>query len=103
MTQTIYAGPVAGVSHAKPDLSLLNAEDEIRVIAEPTNAFDPRAVRLHHPVAGKLGYMPKESTVAFHDAFRNGFSVRGRVISFDEESKYPKVGVQIFIDLPPGI
>lgn len=98
MTQTIYSGAVAGVSHAKPNFDALNAEDEVYVIAEPHHAFDALAVRLHHPVAGKLGYLPKESTIVFHDAFRNGFAVKGKVVSFNDE-KYPKVGVQLWVEI----
>lgn len=98
MIQTIYAGAVAGVSHARPDFDSLNAEDEIRVLAEPHNAFDPYAVVLHHPTAGKLGYVPKESTIVFHDAFRNGFAVKAKVVSFNDD-KFPKIGVQLWVEI----
>lgn len=97
--QTIYAGPVAGVSHAHPDFNVLAMDDPIHAIAEPQNAFDPRAVRLHHQRAGKLGYMPKESTVAFYDAVANGFHIYAKVISFEAEGRYPKISVQLWIKL----
>lgn len=98
MIQTIYSGAVAGVSHAKPDFDSLNAEDEVRVIAEPHNTFDAYAVGLFHTTAGSLGYIPKESTVVFHDAFRNGYPVRAKIVSFNND-KFPKIGVQLWIEL----
>lgn len=99
-TQTIYHGIVAGVSHARPDFEHFNAEDEVRIIFEPNNKFDQRAVGLYHPQAGRIGYVPRDCTGAFHDANENGFPMTAKLLSFDESGKFPKIIISVTISIP---
>lgn len=52
---------IAGIPHRKPDLSKLSVGDKVDLISEPTNAFDPNAIKVMHGTT-MLGYVPKDKT-----------------------------------------
>lgn len=63
----VYAGPVAGVFFAKPDLLVLHPGDPVVLTPEPENPYDPSAIRVDHN-GNKLGYIPKLDTHLIHNA-----------------------------------
>lgn len=99
MTQTIFSGNIAGISHANPDFSDLNAEDAVGLIPEPQNAYDRNAIRVSHNVVGKLGYVPKDATICILDAKRNGFIPVGRIVSANDSGKFPKIHLIVTIEI----
>ena len=99
MTQTILSCNIAGISHARPDFSVLSIDDEVTLVLEPQNEFDPRAIRVQHKDAGKLGYVPKESTICIRDAVDNGFELFTRLQSFNDSGKWPKIHLVVTIDI----
>lgn len=51
---------VAGTRHQNDvDLSSVSAEDQVSLLAEPMNKFDPDAIEVIHGKGGRLGYIPK--------------------------------------------
>lgn len=50
---------IAGIPHRKPDLSVLKVGDLVSFVPEPTNAYDPNAVKILHSGV-HLGYVPKD-------------------------------------------
>ena len=102
MKQPIYLGNIAGLSHSKPDLSMLAPSNQLHVQPEPTNQFDPRAIRVIHPAAGKLGYIPKESTEAIHTAWTNGFEIEAKITEVLPGQRYDKVLIAVLIDCEPA-
>jgi len=90
MTQLILSCNIAGLTHARPDFNKMKEGDTVRLIAEPNNQYDPAAVRVEHPVAGKLGYIPKDQTRIYHDANKNLLQITARIGELDDSGKYPK-------------
>lgn len=62
---------IAGIPHHNPDLSKLKVGDELRLLPEPSNKFDPNAIRVfarpHSDFPEHLGYIPKMETQFFRD------------------------------------
>lgn len=52
---------IAGIPFRKPNLSLLAVGDEVFLVPEPDNKFDPNAIKVIHK-SGWLGYIPKLET-----------------------------------------
>lgn len=99
MIQPIFSGLIAGVSHAEPDLDQVNAGDEVNLIKEPHNAFDPNAILITHLIAGKLGYIPKEATYCLHVAWFNGLTPKAHVSGINPEGRYPKIGLVVTVEI----
>lgn len=99
MNQPILSCNVAGVSHATPDFNLLNAEDEVTLILEPHNQFDPNAIRVQHLLAGKLGYVPAESTLPIHVAIANGLAFKSKITGVNPEGRYPKIRLVVSVEI----
>lgn len=101
MNQPIFIGNVAGLSHSKPDMSMLTPSNQLHLIPEPTNEYDPRAIRVVHPAAGKLGYIPKESTECIHSAWANQFDVECFIKEVLPGARYDKVIICAQITILP--
>lgn len=99
MIQTILSCFIAGVSHAKPNFDELNAEDQVVLVPEPHNEFDPKAIRVVHIHAGKLGFVPKEMTCVLHDAWRNKIDFVPKIVSANNDGKWPKIWLQVIAAL----
>lgn len=99
ITQPIFSGNVAGISHSEPDFDQLSAEDEVRLILEPHNQYDPNAICVHHLVAGKLGYIPAESTICVHAAFANGLTPKAKIVGLNPEGRYPKIRLMVTVEI----
>lgn len=102
MTQTILSCNIAGISHANPDFEFLNAEDSVTLRPEPQNEFDAHAVSVWHATSGKLGYVPKESTICIHDAMRNKDHLKGvyaKITSANASGKWPKIILCVTIEV----
>jgi len=97
--QPIFIGFIAGVSFAKPDIELLSFNDNLHAIPEPTNEFDARAIRIVHPVAGKLGYIPRDATNALHIAWGHDLEVEIKITDIIENSRGAKLLITATIDL----
>jgi hypothetical protein len=79
-------------------MSMLAPSQMLHLIPEPTNEYDPRAIKIIHPAAGKLGYIPKESTESIHSAWANGFDTDCSIREVIPGSRYDKVIVCVQID-----
>jgi len=101
MKQPIFIGTVAGLSHSKPDFTLLAPTQQVHLAHEAANEYDARAIRVTHPAAGKLGYLPRESTEAIHTAWSNGFEVHAAISSIDPGLRYSKVIICVYINCQP--
>lgn len=99
MKQTIYAGNIAGLTHSKPDFGTLAVGELLILMPEPINEFDPRAVRIETLDGVKLGYIPKESTVVFHDAIANRLTPTCEIVEINTAGRFPKVIVHISVTL----
>lgn len=98
-TQTLLSCALAGVQHAKPDFSALTYGDNIRLVPEPENTYDTFAIKVVHDTAGRLGYIPKESTIVMHDALRNGLHWVAKVQHFDDTGRYPKIYIIVTTEI----
>ena len=101
MNQPIYIGDIAGLSHSRPDLSLLTPPTQLYLQPEPTNEYDARAIRVVHPAAGKCGYIPRECTESIHSAWTNGFDIECFVKAVIPGSRFDKVIIQAQIQILP--
>lgn len=99
MIQHIFTGHVAGVSFATPDVTCLQDEDAVNLVPEPTNTFDPKAVRVDDINGQKLGYLPKDCTECYFDAVQNGFDIYATIRSIDTEGKSPKIRLNVAIEI----
>lgn len=74
---TLFEGFVAGTQF-HPGIDLLhttNAGDDITLVAEPTNQYDPHAIKVLLPSGVMLGYIPRHHTPFLHAARVNGRSL----------------------------
>jgi len=61
-----YTCPIAGIPHRKPT-RLPNVGDSITLVPEPTNIYDPNAIKCMFDMGGEagnvhIGYIPKTET-----------------------------------------
>lgn len=99
----VSSGFIAGVPHRNPDLSVVNLQDALRLEPEPSNLHDPEAIKLIHEPSGQfLGYVPREQTVAIHQALQEGFTPFARVTCYQPQVKWKELGYAVFVsfDLP---
>ena len=98
---------VAGCTHVKGFARLarkLKVDDRLKLIREPKNEFDERAILVKSPEGKKLGYIPrKHNTViaSLMDAGKSVFAIV-REINFDEDyggRKVPMDYEEILIDV----
>lgn len=83
----LYSGNVAGVSHSKPDFNKLAPRDVVTLVPEPQNEYDAQAIRVDHATAGKLGYIPRDSTYGFHVNKSTGVPCETFILSLNETKK----------------
>lgn len=57
---------IAGIPHRNPDLSKLSVGQELSLVPEPENKFDPNAIKVMAD-SSHLGYIPKMETQFFRD------------------------------------
>ncbi|MCP4792042.1 MAG: hypothetical protein GY882_01700 [Actinomycetia bacterium] len=50
--------PVAGISHYQDVAATIRVGDRMRITAEPTNAYDPNALRIETMDGRLVGYVP---------------------------------------------
>lgn len=101
MQLTIHTSTIAGVSHAKPNITEVKQDDQLTLVPEPWNEYDPQAVRVDHAKTNqKLGYIPAESTRSYHDAISQGFTLRAFVTRVDVSGRTPKVHFQVVVESP---
>lgn len=100
-TQTIFSGNVAGLSHRELNYASVGIGDTLLLMADPNNAYDKNAVIITHEASGQdFGFMPADSTRAFHDAVANGFPVFAKIESMNLSARYPKIVFTIVIQIP---
>lgn len=92
---TIYAGPVVGSHHAKPDFSVLAPGQPVRLVAEPENPYDTQAIRVESNVGQKLGYIPRVSThlIHVHGVFYPDARLTATIFSLDTTSKWEPIKI----------
>lgn len=66
----LHTTHIAGIPHRNPDLSKLSVGQQLQLLPEPDNKFDPNAIRvLTYPTQDSppvhLGYIPKTETNFF--------------------------------------
>lgn len=99
MTQIIFAGKLSGVKFAKFDWSTLAAGDLVTLVHEAGNIHDANAIAVLHD-GNHIGYVPKESTVAIHCAWRNGFYPTSLLLRTNPNDKYPSITIAVSILIP---
>ncbi|MES2772432.1 MAG: HIRAN domain-containing protein [Pseudomonadota bacterium] len=63
---------IAGTRHQdKIEVVLLKTGDSVQLVLEPSNVHDPLAIAVIHPLAKKLGYIPKPYCAALRHAIEN--------------------------------
>ena len=59
---------IAGIPHRKPNLAAVLVGDEVTLVPEPDNAFDPAAIKVMHN-DNHLGYIPRTETSMFQPPY----------------------------------
>lgn len=84
---------IAGVKfhQLKNVIDILSEGDNLMIIAEPTNKFDPNAVRLEYIDAGynlvMLGFVPKKFSSEVAAALKIGKELKCTLIKLDKKAK----------------
>lgn len=63
----LHTTHIAGIPHHKPDLSVLSVGQELQLVPEPDNKFDPNAIKVFSSIDTFLGYIPKTETNFFRE------------------------------------
>lgn len=93
---------VVGVSHLNIDgtsrqsiiAEEVNEDDLLQLEAEPTNIYDPNAVKVITQKGHQIGYLSKEVAEQIHHAINNDISIRTKV-SWVSEREIKGVGLRI--------
>lgn len=79
---------IAGIPHRKPDLSVLHIGDPVTLIPEPTNAYDPNAIKVLSAAGVHLGYIPKTDT-----SFARGVE-KMKIVRVEPADKWNEVHIE---------
>ncbi len=96
----VQNSPLAGFRHGEaadawPDL---RNGDELTLVREPDNAFDPNAVRVEWH-GRKLGYVPRRDNAALAWAMDRGETLRARVSKAEwHPNPARRIAFQIFVE-----
>ena len=60
----LFAVAVRGVSFRQDAVAKVEELDQVFLVPEPTNQYDPNAIRVEHPEAGLVGYLPRRLAAA---------------------------------------
>src|SRR5262249_54156269 len=72
----VYDQHIVGESHYQPALRRCRVGDELRLVPEPDNPYDPNAIMVSRMDGKKIGYLPHGSGWSRHPADCVGFRVR---------------------------
>lgn len=78
---------IAGVPHRKPDLSDLKIGNFVTLEPEPTNEYDPNAIKVWYNGV-HLGYIPKKMTEAIKHL------TKMTITSINPEAKWQEVELE---------
>lgn len=99
-----YPVEVVGESHANPDgtprqsiISRISVGEDIRLVPEPDNPHDPKAVAVHHR-AGQIGYISRERRWIWERIDR-GQQLSARVHAINARRGAP-IGVVLLVTVP---
>jgi hypothetical protein len=96
----VQNSPLAGFRHGQaadawPDL---RNGDELTLVREPDNAFDPNAVRVEWH-GRKLGYVPRRDNAALAWAMDRGEALRARVSKAEwHPNPARRIAFQVFVE-----
>ena len=96
----VQNSPLAGFRHGEaadawPDL---RNGDELTLVREPDNAFDPNAVRVEWH-GRKLGYVPRRDNAALAWAMDRGETLRARVSRCEwHPNPARRIAFQVFVE-----
>jgi hypothetical protein len=96
----VQNSPLAGFRHGEaadawPDL---RNGDELTLVREPDNAFDPNAVRVEWR-GRKLGYVPRRDNAALAWALDRGETLRARVSRAEwHPNPARRIAFQVFVE-----
>lgn len=96
----VQNSPLAGFRHGQaadawPDL---RNGDELTLVREPDNAFDPNAVRVEWH-GRKLGYVPRRDNAALAWAMDRGETLRARVSKAEwHPNPARRIAFQVFVE-----
>lgn len=80
--------PIAGIPHRKPDLLALTVGDKVRIVPEPDNKFDPKALKVLTESSLHLGYIPRGSTSSWKNVGE------ARIVEIVPERKWSEVVIE---------
>ena len=96
----VQGSPLAGFRHAAaqelwPDL---RPGDELALVREPDNAFDPNAVRVEWR-GRKLGYVPRRENAALAWALDRGETLRARISRLERHpNPARRIAFEVFVE-----
>jgi len=101
----LQRSPIAGFQYHEGEAvwNRLAVNDELHLIREPENRYDPRAVRVEWR-GYKLGYMPRIDNSACCHLLDNGRRLSARIVALNE-SRNPWERIQFAVhlqDRPPA-
>lgn len=77
----IFATYIAGAGYADyaGRLGDLQFKQELRLVREPDNQYDSRAIRIDDAAGVKIGYVPRDRNMAFGRMLDHGYDLRAQV------------------------
>lgn len=104
MTILLLSDYVAGTPHRVKDGSLtdpfrLAAGDEMTLVPDPNNPFDPNAIKvIHKSTEQDCGFVPAVATPVLHAAFARGDDLEVRILDVnftDSKRKWKEIIIQV--------
>lgn len=81
----IYCDTLAGVKFADSQLAKLEAGMGLLLVPEPSNIYDPRAIRVQTADGIKLGYIKKKDTSILHAVHESGRKINTFIRSYNPD------------------
>ena len=78
---------IAGIPHTKFNLSRLKIDEQVQIVPEPENKFDPNALKIVAQET-KLGYIPKDKTAEWKD------TTAAKIVEIDADRKWTEVIIE---------
>lgn len=91
---------VAGTTHIENIKSLeagFKIGDQVNFFREPTNPYDPQAIRIETGGYQKIGYVPRTDNVVFSRLMDAGKNLYGKIVSKEWQDQWLKIEIKIYL------